>query len=65
MIQKNYETILEELYKYAENKIKKDDGNIFIKSLDANQREWILKIVEKSESHKAVVTALTTSLVKK
>lgn len=65
MIQKDYIAILEEAYEDATNEIKKDKGVSFIKTLDVNQRKWILKIVEKSESLKAVVTALTTSLVKK
>lgn len=62
---KNYTSILEGAYNKAIKEVKKDNGKSFIASLDATQRGWILKVAEKSESHKAIVTALTTSLVKK
>jgi len=65
MSQKDYVSILEDCYNKALEEVKKDKGKSFISSLDLNQRKWILKIAEKSESLKAVVTALTTSLVKK
>jgi len=64
-MKKDYTSILEDCYNKALKEVKKDKGKSFINSLETTQRKWILKVAEKSESLKAVVTALTTSLVKK
>ncbi|MCD6226039.1 DNA methyltransferase [bacterium] len=60
-----YFKILESAYNKATKEIQKDKGKSFLNSLNEKQRRWILNIAEKSESLKAVVTALATSLVKK
>ncbi|MCW1311623.1 MAG: DNA methyltransferase [Candidatus Rehaiarchaeum fermentans] len=65
MNKKDYNSILEDCYNKALKEIEKDNGKSFIDSLETSQRKWILRVAEKSESFKAVVTALTTSLVKK
>jgi len=57
--------ILEVTYRKAIEETKKDSGRSFLNGLKKKQREWLVKIADKSESLKAVVTALTTSLVKK
>lgn len=57
--------ILEKFYKIAINEIKRDDGEIFLKKLNDNQRNWLFRIISNAESFKAIVTVLTTSLVKK
>jgi len=57
--------ILEKFYQTAINEVKKNNGESFLKKLDRNQRKWLYKIVSQVESFKAVVTVLTTSLVKK
>ncbi len=62
---KDYTSILKEAYNTATKEIKKNKGKSFIGSLNIDQRREILNVAEKSESLKAVVTALTTSLVKK
>lgn len=62
---KDYNLILEEAYNKATKEIKKDNGKSYLSKLNGKQRTWVLKLSEKSESLKAVVTALTTSLVKK
>lgn len=65
MMQIDYNKILEENFNQAKNELHKDEGKSFTGSLSNNQKEWLLNIIDKSESLKAVVTALTTSLVKK
>ena len=62
---KDYNSILEESYNKAIHEIKKDEGKSYLLKLNKKQRDWLLKISEKSESLKAIVTALVTSLVKK
>jgi len=62
---KDYNLILEDAYNKALNQIKKDDGKSYFSKLNEKQIDWLLKISEKAESLKAIVTALTTSLVKK
>jgi len=60
-----YNKILNEAFSEAEKEIKKDGGKKYLNKLNTDQKSWIMKITEKAESLKAVVTALTTSLVKK
>jgi len=55
--------ILETMYKMAEEEIKKDNGKSFLDSLSVEQRNRLRTIVDKSESLKAVVTVLATSLM--
>ena len=55
----NIRTILEEAYQSAES------NRNFQAGLSEIQRKWIETIIEKVESHKAVVTVLITSIVKK
>ena len=55
----NIRAILEEAYQLAES------NRNFQAGLSEIQREWIETIIEKVESHKAVVTVLITSIVKK
>jgi len=62
---KNPTQILENAYKKALSEIDKDKGESFLNSLNSKAREWIRIIATNSEDHKAVVTALTTSLTKK
>jgi len=57
--------ILEHTYRQATEEIAKDDGKSFLNTLNKEQKEWLITIADKSESFKAVVTALTTSLTKK
>ncbi len=57
--------ILEKFYKAASREIKRDNGEVFLKKLNNNQQNWLLKIVSNAESFKAIVTVLVTSLVKK
>jgi len=65
MGEKHPDDILECYYQLAKNEIKRDNGRSFLASLSDQQREWLNNIVEKSESFKAVLAVLTTSLVKK
>ena len=65
MNSKNYNSILESSYEQAELEFKKDNGESYISKFKKNQRAWLLKITDKAESLKAIVTALVTSLVKK
>ena len=60
-----YNTILSNAFSEAEKEIKKDGGKKYLNKLNASQKEWLVKVVGKSESLKAVVTALTTCFVKK
>lgn len=62
---KHINQILEKFYKAAIKEIKRDNGEIFLKKLNDNQRNWLFRIVSNAESFKAIVTVLTTSLVKK
>lgn len=62
---KHINQILEKFYKAAIKEIKRDNGEIFLKELNDNQRNWLFRIVSNAESFKAIVTVLTTSLVKK
>jgi len=57
--------ILEGIYNISIGEIKKDNGRSFLNGLKKGQMEWLLNIVKKCESLKAVVTALATSLTKK
>ena len=57
--------ILEHTYRQATEEIAKDGGKSFLNTLNKEQKEWLITIADKSESFKAVVTALTTSLTKK
>ena len=52
-------SILEEAYNLAESKGNTDSG------LSESQENWVNTIVEKSESQKAVLAVLITSLTKK
>lgn len=62
---KHINQILEKFYKAAIKEIKRDNGEIFLKKLNDNQRNWLFRIVSNAESFKAIVNVLTTSLVKK
>lgn len=64
-LNKNPEQILAEVYKTASVEIKKDRGKSFFKRLKPHQAKWLHIISSQAESFKAVVTVLTTSLVKK
>lgn len=57
--------ILEKFYKAATRETEKDNGEVFLRKLNNNQRNWLFKIVSNAESFKAIVTVLVTSLVKK
>jgi len=57
--------ILEKFYKVAIREIEKGNGEVFLRKLNDNQRNWLFKVVSNAESFKAIVTVLTTSLVKK
>lgn len=57
--------ILEDVYNRASEETRKDGSKYFLSNFNKKQREWLIKIAEESESLKAVVTALTTSLTKK
>jgi len=65
MDKKNPVTILENAYIIASEEIKKDNGESFLLALSKKRQEWLFTVGNKVESLKAVVTALTTSLVKK
>lgn len=56
---------LEKFYKAAIREIEKDNGEVFLRKLNNSQRNWLFKIVSNAESFRAIVTVLTTSLVKK
>jgi DNA (cytosine-5)-methyltransferase 1 len=62
---KDINLILEKAYKIAIQEVEKDNGESFFERLTNNQLDWLLKIVSNAESFKAIVTVLTTSLVKK
>lgn len=62
---KHINQILDKFYKIAIKEIKRDNGEIFLKKLNDNQRNWFFRIISNAESFKAIVTVLTTSLVKK
>lgn len=62
---KHTNQILERFYKAAIQEIKRDNGEVFLKGLNNNQQDWLFKIVSNAESFKAIVTVLTTSLIKK
>lgn len=62
---KDINLILEKAYKMAIQEIANDNGELFLKRLTNNQINWLSKIVSNAESFKAIVTVLTTSLVKK
>lgn len=62
---KHTNQILEKFYKVAIKEIKRDNGEIFLKKLNNNQRNWFFRIISNAESFKAIVTVLATSLVKK
>ena len=62
---KHINQILEKFYKAAIKEIKRDNGEVFLRKLNNNQRNWLFRIISNAESFKAVVTVLTTSLVKK
>jgi DNA (cytosine-5)-methyltransferase 1 len=57
--------ILEQAYRQATEEVIKDDGSSSLNALNKEQREWLVRIADKCESQKAVVSALTASLVKK
>src|SRR3989344_2589202 len=57
--------ILEKFYKVAIREIEKGNGEVFLRKLNDNQRNWLFKVVSNAESFKAIVTVLTTCLVKK
>lgn len=57
--------ILETFYKATIKEIERDNGEMFLKKLNANQYDRLYKIVSNAESFKAIVTVLTTSFVKK
>ncbi len=61
----DYNIILSNAFSEAEKEIKKDGGKKYLNKLNMSQKEWLVKVAEKSESLKAVVTVLTTCLVKK
>ena len=62
---KDINLILEKAYKIAIQEVVKDNGELFLKRLTNNQFNLLFKIVANAESFKAIVTVLTTSLVKK
>lgn len=62
---KNVNQLLEKFYRAAIKEIKRDKGEMFLKKLNDNQRNWLFRIVSNVESFKAIVTVLATSLVKK
>jgi len=57
--------ILNNVYRQAVEETKIDNGKPFVNTFKEKQQKWLNSIAEQSESLKAVVTALTTSLVKK
>ncbi len=61
----DYNTILNDAFSEAEKELKRDRGKKYLNKLNASQKEWLVKVADKSESLKAVTTALTTCLVKK
>ena len=64
--EKKIENILINVYSKSIEEIEKDKGKSFLtNNLSENQKEWLLEIILKSESFKAIITVLTTSLVKK
>jgi DNA (cytosine-5)-methyltransferase 1 len=62
---KDINLILEKAYKIAIEEVEKNNGELFLKRLTNNQFNLLFKIVSNVESFKAIVTVLTTSLVKK
>ena len=62
---KDINLILEKAYKIAIQEVEKNNGELFLKRLTNNQFNLLFKIVSNVESFKAIVTVLTTSLVKK
>jgi DNA (cytosine-5)-methyltransferase 1 len=61
----DYNNILNGTFSEAEKEVKIDGGKKYFNNLNSAQKDWLIKIVQKAESLKAVVTVLTTSLVKK
>ncbi len=61
----NPDQILEKYYRIAFDEFKKDNGQSFLNNLDNNQKDWLFVISSKAESFRAIITTLTTSLVKK
>lgn len=57
--------ILNNAYKRALSEFKRNNGEAFLKKLPANARNWIMKIGERPEKHKAIVAVLVTLLTKK
>jgi len=57
--------ILISFYKKAIKEIEKDSGKSFFRKMKDSQQKWLVTIVSKAESFRAIVTVLTTSLVKK
>ena len=53
--------ILEKFYKVAIREIEKGNGEVFLRKLNDNQRNWLFKVVSNAESFKAIVTVFTTS----
>jgi len=62
---KDINLILEKAYKIAIQEVVKDNGELFLERLTNNQFNLLFKIISNAESFKAIVTVLTTSLVKK
>ncbi|MEK7397883.1 MAG: DNA methyltransferase [Candidatus Poribacteria bacterium] len=65
MGEKHPDEILEYCYQSAKNEVENDKGESFLLSLNDQQRDWLDIIIDKSESFKAILAVLTTSLIKK
>jgi DNA (cytosine-5)-methyltransferase 1 len=57
--------ILSDAYKKAMFEFNNDNGKSFLSGLSNNAKNWLTIIVKNAERHKAIVTALATSLTKK
>jgi hypothetical protein len=57
--------IIEKFYQRANKEIKRNEGKIFLRSLNDGQKEWLNSVIDNAESFKAVLTVLTTNLIKK
>ncbi len=61
----DFNRILNDAFSKAEKEVRADGGIKYLNRLSSNQRNWLVKMIKKAESLKAVVTALATCLVKK
>jgi hypothetical protein len=62
MDEKEPRKILEDFYQMASKKTEENVVDPFLFSLNDGQREWLNSIIDNTESFKAVLTVLTTSL---